>query len=448
MPRDRVASTGTLGTGRHKAMTAPRLVGIGFIFAIVAVAWMALGGSVNYRTQSADDSGRSAVSGLWGTSQEQLAPTFDANGEPLSITSSRVNADFALDQRKKGLLWYATYAVDFSARYSVQNPSRDAIQEVNMRFSFPDPNGAYDGFVVQVDDEIQQISYESGEAVATFTLAPGATGLIETGYRTQGLDEWRYSPTRGSVGVIDDFELVMNTDFDAVDFPADAVSPTAKVETESGWRLSWAYDSLVSGRQIGLVMPKPLNPGPVASRISFFAPVSLLFYFAALVLTGAMRDVRIHPMNFAFLAAGFFSFHLLFAYLVDRIDINIAFAIASATSLALCVSYLRLVVKDRGALIEFALSQFIFLVVFSYSFFFEGLTGLAVTIGSVITLGYFMAKTGHLDWEEVFNKGAEERRRRAAERLVAQQPMNPSAATAVTATGTPPPPPTGEPPRG
>ena len=45
-----------------------------------------------------------------------------------------------------------------------------------------------------------------------------------------------------------------------------------------------------------------------------------------------------------------------------------------------------------------------FLVLFSYSFFFEGLTGLAVTIGSVVTLAYFMAKTGHVDWEDVFRK--------------------------------------------
>jgi hypothetical protein len=46
----------------------------------------------------------------------------------------------------------------------------------------------------------------------------------------------------------------------------------------------------------------------------------------------------------------------------------------------------------------------VFLVLFSYSFFFEGLTGLAVTIGSIITLAYFMAKTAHVDWERVFER--------------------------------------------
>jgi hypothetical protein len=46
----------------------------------------------------------------------------------------------------------------------------------------------------------------------------------------------------------------------------------------------------------------------------------------------------------------------------------------------------------------------VFLVLFSYSFFFSGITGLAITIGAVLTLAFFMAKTARLDWETVFPK--------------------------------------------
>jgi inner membrane protein involved in colicin E2 resistance len=158
----------------------------------------------------------------------------------------------------------------------------------------------------------------------------------------------------------------------------------------------------VSGKPMGLSMPTPLNPGPVASRISFFAPIALLFYFAAVVLVSTTRGVRIHPINYAFLAAGMFAFHLLFAYLVDRIDIGWAFAIASVVSVTMCTAYLRLFISDTQALVELAVSQVVFLVLFSFTFFFEGLTGLAVAIGSVLTLGYFMARTGRVDWERVF----------------------------------------------
>jgi len=149
-------------------------------------------------------------------------------------------------------------------------------------------------------------------------------------------------------------------------------------------------------------MPTPMNPGPLVSRITFFAPVSLLFFFAALVLLTATSGVRLHPVHYGFLAAAFFSFDLLLAYLADRVDINVAFAIAAVTSVALVLGYLRVVVGQSRALFEIGVSQFVFLVLFAYSFFFEGYTGLAITIGSVLTLAYFMTKTAHVDWETVF----------------------------------------------
>jgi len=91
-------------------------------------------------------------------------------------------------------------------------------------------------------------------------------------------------------------------------------------------------------------------------------------------------------MNYFFLAAAFFAFHLLLAYLVDHLSIHWSFLICSAVSVFLLVSYLRVVVNARFALVEAGIAQFVFLVLFSYAFFFKGFTGLAITIGSIITL--------------------------------------------------------------
>jgi hypothetical protein len=43
---------------------------------------------------------------------------------------------------------------------------------------------------------------------------------------------------------------------------------------------------------------------------------------------------------------------------------------------------------------------------FSYAFFFEGFTGLAVTIGAVVTLFVVMQMTGKIRWQEKFNRAA------------------------------------------
>jgi hypothetical protein len=54
---------------------------------------------------------------------------------------------------------------------------------------------------------------------------------------------------------------------------------------------------------------------------------------------------------------------------------------------------------------EAGLAQFIYLVLFSYAFFFKGFTGLAVTIGSIVTLFVVMQITGRLNWSSQFRKG-------------------------------------------
>ena len=52
----------------------------------------------------------------------------------------------------------------------------------------------------------------------------------------------------------------------------------------------------------------------------------------------------------------------------------------------------------------YSLSQLVYQVLFSYTFFFEGYTGLAITILCVVTLFATMQFTGRLDWERIFRQ--------------------------------------------
>jgi inner membrane protein involved in colicin E2 resistance len=122
------------------------------------------------------------------------------------------------------------------------------------------------------------------------------------------------------------------------------------------------------------------------------------------VILGVLRGNSLHPMNYFFLAAAFFAFHLLLAYLADQVSVHAAFAIAASASVFLVASYLRLVRGWRFAA-ESALAQVVFLVLFSYAFFFEGKTGITVTVGAVATLFVLMQVTGRVDWSAVFERG-------------------------------------------
>jgi hypothetical protein len=412
-------------------MTAARLAAIGFIFLCSAVAWSILGTTLVGRTGEMDGRLSQEVAQLWGGRHVQVAPQAfvlrprevqedvkedDGHGGtvvrrvtrtvfdevPFPAASSRVRVSLGLEHRRKGLLWYDTYDVDFQGEYRLVSPDAVA-RDVVVKLDFPSKEATYDAFVARLDGRDAPPTTDFSNGITLRQRAePGRPVELRVAYRSRGLGDWAYAFVREGVAQVRDFELAMSTDFDGFDFPAGTISPTAKARAGQGWRLDWVFESLAAGKRIGIDPPNKLNPGPVAARITFFAPVSLLFFTTVMVLLGVLSGRSLHPMNYFFLAAAFFAFHLLLAYLVDHMEMGPAFAIAATTSVFLVVSYLRVVAGIRSALLQAGLAQVVFLVLFSYAFFFEGYTGLTVTIGAVLTLFALMQLTARVDWGAVF----------------------------------------------
>jgi hypothetical protein len=238
---------------------------------------------------------------------------------------------------------------------------------------------------------------------ATFRVPARGTQNVLFGYQSRGMDGWRYSFGH-DVRMVRDFRLVMNTDFDEIDFPQGSISPDKKKRLDggTGWKLVWDKESVVSGLNIGMLMPHRINPGPLAQKLSLHAPISLFFFFFVMFILQVLRDLKIHPMNYFFIAASFFAFNLLFSYLVDHIDVFLAFGISSGVSVLLVVSYLGVVVGPRFALVEAGLSQLIYQVLFGLAHFLEGYTGLTITVGAIVTLAIVMHLTARTRWEKVF----------------------------------------------
>jgi inner membrane protein involved in colicin E2 resistance len=216
-------------------------------------------------------------------------------------------------------------------------------------------------------------------------------------YRSRGTSSWTYPLAEGASRV-SDFHLEITTNFARVDFPAGSISPSSHRTTPAGWEGRWDFDRLVANAPIGIELPEKLNPGPLASRITFFAPVGLLFFFFVVALVSESRAHGIHPMNYFFFGCAFFAFHLLFAYLVDHVAILPSFAIAALVSIGLVVSYARLFTPASFAARVIGGAQLIYLVMFSATFFWEGFTGLSISVGAVLTLFVMMQLTGRTDW--------------------------------------------------
>jgi len=401
-----------------------QILALFFIFVCTTIAWMILGETITSRTYGANQQLQGHVASTWGTSQEQSPPaahytvtepttsTTVEDGKVvlhkgtvdkdvvLPVESSRIRVKIHLDPRQKGLLWYSTYSVDFGGDYVFRNNSADA-QNVGFRLNFPAQKAIYDAIEMKVNDQPVSLSTDEQGTVGHATVPPQSEAKLHVAYRSQGLDSWRYKLADG-VAQARDFQLVMLTNFRAIDFADDTLSPSAKLLTADGWQLTWQYSNLVSGFQIGMTMPEKLQPGPLAGEISYAAPVSLFFFFFLMFIITTLRNIDLHPMNYFFLAAAFFAFHLLLAYLVDHISIHAAMVVSSVVSVLLVVSYLRLVVGMRFAALEAGTAQLIYLVLFSYAFFWRGFTGLAITIIAIITLFVVMQATGRIRWSERF----------------------------------------------
>ncbi len=391
-------------------LSAKYLFGIFCVVLAAAVGWSVLGGTLVVRTEQSDSAQRNALGTLWGTELEQRPPSFtfvrnERNRGTVTYdvapASSRITVDLALDLRRKGLLWYNTYGVAFSGTYRVTN--RASRGSLEMAFPLPSETATYDDVAVLVAGRRVAASSSGGKLLTTIPLVPGRDATVTVRYRSRGLGTWQYR-FANEVTTVRDLILTMRTNFPAIDFPARTLAPTAERPTTTGWALTWAYRELVTGAGIGMAFPMPLQPGPLAQRITFWAPLSLLFYVFVMLVITTLRRIELHPLNYLFLAAAFFAFHLLFAYTVDRIPVEYAFVLCAVVSMALTISYLRLVVGLRFAAVEAAAAQFFYLILFSLALFDEGYSGLSITVGAIVTLFVTMQLTGRIRWSERFAK--------------------------------------------
>jgi hypothetical protein len=404
-------------------MNTMRFFAIFFIFSAVTIGWMALGGTLEYRTSELKDSLSSEVNEMWGPADlVQWAPWVQVDGlhqtgrsEP---TMSDIAVHFEHEHRRKGLLWFSPYKASFSGTYEL----RGSEQGATFIFEMPDGVNMIDNLSVTLDGAERPEAYPSpnGNTVSVALPAGDASHQIAVSFTTQGRGSWKYSSSwRGQNGtaVLDNFTLTATTNFKDIDYPKDSKSPTtAAADYGDGMKAEWKYGKLRSTHFMGIEMPRRLDAGPVAARMSFFAPVSFFFFLTVLFTVVVLKKIPLHPMHYLFIAAGFFAFHILLAYLVDHRSIHQAFAICAAVSVVLVVSYMRLVAGVKFSVLYVGLAQLIYLIGFSYAFFWKGYTGLTVVIGAIVTLFVLMQATGRVDWAQIFKRPEREPFYRTPER--------------------------------
>jgi hypothetical protein len=390
-------------------MTIKRIVAVVIVFLLAGAGWWLLGVATAIRSETLSGRLGPQVAALWGAPLVQAAPQFKVQVpgsrqlRPVLPDSSQVKVRLTPDHRRKGLIWYPTYNCEFEAIYTLGSDA-PIEQRVRLHFDFPARQATYDGFALQVDGQAVDAPVDTATGIDHIVALPaGQTRTVRVHYRTRGNATWRYrfDPAPGHVK---NLRMDVLTGFRDVDYPPGCLSPMLAEDTATGMRLVWEAADLISRADIGVVIPEKLNPGPLSTRITFFAPVGLLFFFVLMAAINVVYRLPIHPMHYLFVAAGFFAFHLLLAYLVGLIHIHLALPLAALVAVALVTGYLRAALKGRFPWRIAVAGQLFFLVLFSYSFFVEGYTGLTIALGAVATLAVLMKVTAAVDWDDVFRQ--------------------------------------------
>lgn len=276
-----------------------KLIAIGFVWLGCAIAWAILGSTIVSRSGDSSEHLEDGVTALWGGPLVQRPPTAthsyvehttrrrviradDGSGRTeaeqedvtktrsWSLVASDVHADIRLTQRRKGLLWFPTYAVAFKGRYTFAGDIKQP-RTVSVRLPMKADSLA-DLRVVDAMGHELGASIDDGAVTWKEKVNPGVRPIWTVSYRTRGLRTWRYAPgpEDGTLVQADHFALTIKTDTPEIDFPPGTLSPTSHHTAGKGWIGRWRFHRLVTRSQMGveLYAGAPHSPSPSSSRVS------------------------------------------------------------------------------------------------------------------------------------------------------------------------------------
>lgn len=396
-----------------------RYLAVGVIFIAFTVAALVLGARFSIKNEQVALANESGVSDRWGGAISQPAPVITYLFEPArynqkgelvkaevvqrKVPESDITVELKLSYRDRGQMRFPGYEVAFKSAYVVENPF-DRILPVSFNFPIPSNSGLLKDFFIIVDGVPYRGDQDYSNGVDWYeSLKPGEKRVIQITYTSRGMGDWSYGLATYQ-GAIPHFKLQLTSNFADIDYPEGTMVPTVMEVDEDADRaeLVWEFDNLVSGQNIGVTIPKPLDVGRATARILFFVPLALLFFLGLILLLTSIKDKPIHPMHYLFITGGFFVFHILMSYLVVLVPLVWAFLISFAVSVVMTLGYTLLIRKGWVVVLASGLGITLFQLGFSLAQFFTEIRGLILALIIIAGLALAMAFTARVEWKGKF----------------------------------------------
>lgn len=360
------------------------------------------------RTQFADSELRRDVMERWGAPIVQPAPslryvpsgTVFTSLAAMALESQDIQVAARMSYRKRGLIYFSGFELDFSGTYVAKNAQE---HDIDVVFVFPvsldknqvllsDLNFAVDG----VESPIQ-LAKEGDKLVWTGRLEPGAERRFKIHFSGRGLDQFTYvlDPSMPVRQLTLQLGISGGSNYDY----AFGVVPATSTRSENEQtQLEWRFTSLESGVPLGVTLPSIRSYDQLVATMARRSLASFLLFWAVFALLLAKQGRSTVFYESYMVAAGWGLFPVLLAYLAAFLP----FAPACAFALVLISS---LLVWFTGRLVPGETRQLTALVAASLwiptlAILLEGYTGLVYTL-EIFAL---LAATMHLATQGSFKQ--------------------------------------------
>ena len=149
----------------------------------------------------------------------------------------------------------------------------------------------------------------------------------------------------------------------------------------------------------GVKLRLPVDQYQKITRTSKYAILIVLLTFVSLFLTEVIRKQRVHPFNYILIGAAMIIYYTLLLSFSEQVGYNLAYLIASASTIALVSVFISSLLKNKGAAALFSL---ILTVIYLFIFVIIQLEDLALMIGSIalfIITGLLMYFSRKINWD-------------------------------------------------
>ena len=306
--------------------------------AIVVFATWVIAAQVEQRNDFAGSHVAQDVESRWGAPVAQPAPslryvqsgTIFTELKKLPFDRQQVQIDARMNYRKRGLRYFSGFTFAFAAAYRVKNSEPN---DIDVAFIFPielnKSQVLLSELKFQVDGKDAELDLGKGgnRLMWTGRIAKGESAEFHIRYQARGLESFVYKldPSLPARNVQLHVGVAGGENFD---YPAGVLSASNVTQTGDGVVLDWAFPSLESGVNLGVILPSEKTFDSIIATMARRAWVPFLAFAALLLLLSARHERPLLFYESWLLAAAFGFTFVLLAYLAAFLNFYLAYAIA------------------------------------------------------------------------------------------------------------------------